>query len=151
VIRRRSPIRRRKRPRPIRKGHEGRKVCDALWSELIRKKAEGRCEFIVNWHAVFEHGDERIRCGRTDYLQSHHPVSRARQITRHDPDNGLAVCRGCHFWIHTHLLASETDDFYRVHGIDLPKLEQRAAVRGYRPDYSLIEIGLRLMIAGLVS
>jgi hypothetical protein len=145
-------IRRRKRPRPIRKGHEGRKVCDALWSELIRKKAGGRCERLTlclcrdDGSIVY-----RLRCGNVAYLQAHHPVSRGRRATRHDPDNGIALCRGCHFWVHNHLPASRAVEWYAAHGIDLPELERRASVRGYRPDYALVEVGLRAMIGGEVE
>ena len=45
------------------------------------------------------------RCGSTNppgtrSLHAHHIFTRARKSTRHDVDNGISVCFGCHMWSH---------------------------------------------------
>jgi hypothetical protein len=60
-----------------------KKQCDKLWSEIIR--SIGQCE----------------RCGRTDKkLEAAHIYSRRYANTRHDLENGICLCTGCHFWAH---------------------------------------------------
>ena len=53
---------------------------DKLWSELVKIRANNRCE----------------RCGKTTYLQSHHHFSRSILRLRFDVDNGFCLCAGCH-------------------------------------------------------
>jgi len=62
---------------------------DIAWSDMIRKRAGWTCQ----------------RCGHrfgqaTMGLHAAHIFSRAIKKTRHDPDNGLALCYGCHSWGH---------------------------------------------------
>ena len=56
------------------------KICDDLWSKLIKILAWFRCE----------------HCWRTDHLNSHHIFSRINYTTRFDLDNGICLCAGCH-------------------------------------------------------
>ena len=57
---------------------------DDLWRKVIYRKApDGRCR----------------GCGRQRALQAAHNVSRRVVATRHDPDNGLPLCAGCHMEI----------------------------------------------------
>ena len=56
--------------------------CDKLWSEIVRSR--GRCE----------------RCGGTSNLQAAHIESRRFVSTRHDLDNGICLCAGCHHRAH---------------------------------------------------
>lgn len=41
------------------------------------------------------------RCGKKDYLQCAHIISRKNRTLRWDMDNTLALCAGCHFWAHS--------------------------------------------------
>lgn len=57
-----------------------KKKLDKLWSELIKKRAKGRCEM----------------CGRTTSLNSHHIISRSNLTLRWDLANGCCLCVSCH-------------------------------------------------------
>jgi len=58
------------------------KHCDSLWAELVKLRAGGECE----------------RCGKTEYLQSHHIIPRTNWNLRFDEKNGVALCRRHHLW-----------------------------------------------------
>ena len=58
---------------------------DVLFSELIRKKAKGKCQ----------------KCGKDvgfKRLQTSHFWGRARKSTRWDEDNAVALCFTCHIY-----------------------------------------------------
>ena len=57
-----------------------KKYCDELWSEIIKNKFNYKCFY----------------CGKSNYLQSHHLISRKHLSTRYNVDNGLLLCSGCH-------------------------------------------------------
>ena len=60
-----------------------RNEADKLWSELVKRS--GFCE----------------KCGDTTYLAAHHIIYKSQSnFLRCDPNNGITLCRGCHFWIH---------------------------------------------------
>lgn len=63
-----------------------KKKADTLWSQVVRQR--GICE----------------RCGKKGVLNAHHITSRANHSLRYDLKNGLALCVGCHFWIHQNLV-----------------------------------------------
>lgn len=42
-----------------------------------------------------------VRC-RAPEFQLHHVIGRGRLDVRHDPENHLALCIGCHGWFHAH-------------------------------------------------
>jgi len=56
------------------------KRLDAVWSELVKKKAGMKCEV----------------CGKTRNLNSHHIFSRAKKSVRWDVLNGICLCVGHH-------------------------------------------------------
>lgn len=56
------------------------KICDDLWSKLIKIRAWFRCE----------------HCWKTSYLNSHHLFTRNNYNTRFDLDNGICLCSWCH-------------------------------------------------------
>lgn len=61
------------------------KECDELWSKLVKKRAGNQCE----------------RCGTLKELQSHHIIPRIHFILRHDPVNGVCLCKRHHlYWAH---------------------------------------------------
>lgn len=56
-----------------------RNRADKAWSELIRKV--GACQ----------------KCGKGGRLEAHHLLNRGNHPThRHSPENGIALCFGCH-------------------------------------------------------
>ena len=57
------------------------KICDNLWSKLIKIRAWFRCEY----------------CWKTGWLNSHHLFTRNNYSTRFDLDNGICLCK----WHHT--------------------------------------------------
>ena len=57
---------------------------DKLWSEKIK----------IIW------GYKCARCGRTEYLNSHHIIGKSNFNTRWDLNNGICLCSGCHMWVH---------------------------------------------------
>ena len=56
------------------------KLCDDLWSRLVKVRAGFKCE----------------HCWKTGFLNSHHLFSRNNWSTRFDLDNGICLCRWCH-------------------------------------------------------
>lgn len=56
------------------------KALDNLWSELVKLKANNKCEV----------------CGKTRNLNSHHVYSRAKRSVRWSVENGYTLCVGCH-------------------------------------------------------
>ena len=56
------------------------KQLDTLWSELVKLRAGGKCEY----------------CRRPDTLNSHHIFSRSKRSTRWDERNGACLCAGHH-------------------------------------------------------
>ena len=127
-------IRRRKRPRPLRKGRaaEARRECDKLWTQLILARAGGRC----------------ARCGKGTYVQAHHIRSCRHWNTRFDLENGLALCRGCHFWAHNHLDADDQVEFYGGFGRDYKALKARSLMSGKGTDYALLSLVLKRGLEG---
>ena len=71
------------------KGKSLLKQCDNLWSNMIKQRAEGKCEI----------------CGSDNYLSAHHIVPRTNYALRHDLENGVALCRRHHlYWAHKDVL-----------------------------------------------
>ena len=56
------------------------KKLDKLWSEYIKKRANGRCEM----------------CGSTDYVNAHHIFGRRNFSVRWDVENGILLCAKHH-------------------------------------------------------
>jgi hypothetical protein len=52
--------------------------CTEIWSKIIR--FPGKCE----------------RCGKTQYLNSHHVIGRINYFLRFDLRNGCCLCSSCH-------------------------------------------------------
>jgi 5-methylcytosine-specific restriction endonuclease McrA len=105
------------------------KICDSLWSDLVKKNANYKCE----------------KCGVTYYLASHHIIPRTCYSLRHDPENGVCLCRRDHlYWAHKDALA-----FHGwIKGIrDLEYLESRRHSQS-KNDYKLIEIYLKQQLDG---
>ena len=60
---------------------------DILFSKLIRRRAEGKCEY----------------CGQYPKPQGyhcHHFIGRRYRNTRYELDNGVALCMACHNLMH---------------------------------------------------
>ena len=53
---------------------------DKLWSQMVRDRAKGRCEW----------------CGEFKSLVAHHIIRRSIKPSRHKLENGVALCVGCH-------------------------------------------------------
>ena len=99
------------------------KICDELWSKVIKQRADGKCE----------------RCGKNKYVQAHHIIPRTCYSLRHDKMNGIALCRACHlYWAHKDAL-----DFanWIKHFRDLGYLESRRHSQT-KNDYESIRIYL---------
>ena len=56
------------------------KICDDLWSKLVKIRAWFRCEY----------------CWKTTGLNSHHIRSRTNYSTRYNLDNGICLCQAHH-------------------------------------------------------
>jgi len=59
------------------------KTLDTLWSELVKLKADNKCEV----------------CGITRNLNSHHVYSRAKRSVRWQVENGYSLCVNHHIGI----------------------------------------------------
>ena len=59
------------------------KKLDIEWAKAVKDRAGWACE----------------KCGRTTSLNSHHVFGkRAHPSVRHDLENGVCLCAGCHLW-----------------------------------------------------
>lgn len=71
-------------------------------SRAIKRTAEDR-----DWSRRVRERD-RYMCRRCEVhylanstaLHAHHIFTRSRKATRHDLDNGVSLCYGCHMWAH---------------------------------------------------
>lgn len=63
------------------------KAKDLTWSKAIHNKYNNRCAC----------------CGRTEYLNAHHIISRQHpnKTLRHDERNGILICSKCHLFSRT--------------------------------------------------
>ena len=105
------------------------KECDQLWSKLIRKRAGGRCE----------------KCGSTKIVQAHHIIPRTNYNLRHDPENGVALCKRDHlFWSHKDAIGF-IEWLNKKHPGRYKKLRHK---RDNKPkhDYTLVKIYLQTEI-----
>ncbi len=59
---------------------------DVLFSQVIRRRADGRCEY----------------CGYRKRLQCSHFIGRRKRNTRYDPDNACGLCFSCHQYLDEH-------------------------------------------------
>ncbi|MCK4320968.1 hypothetical protein KAX08_00395 [candidate division WOR-3 bacterium] len=59
---------------------------DKLWAEIIKKRADYRCEY----------REPANRCKKMTYLNTHHIFSRSNLSVRWDLDNGVCLCSGHH-------------------------------------------------------
>ena len=93
-----------------------------LWGQVIRLRDGHRCR----------------RCKRPGpYLQGHHVHRRNLWGTRHDPDNGLTLCRACHRWWHLNREIAY-DWFVEMVGADFAAiLKVRAYSECKNPDLQL--------------
>lgn len=78
----------------------------SLLSTAARRPRTSRRQLILKLDAVVRNlclessGGTCSRCGRRDYLQVHHVYSRSIVALRHDLDNLITLCGGCHLWWH---------------------------------------------------
>lgn len=109
-----------------------KKECDKLWAELVKKRADYKCEY----------------CGKTNYLNAHHIYSRSNNSTRHDPENGIALCSG-HHTLSSQFSAHKTpadfmDWIVALRGYSwLKTLRQRSKMPLIKPDYAGMALWLR--------
>lgn len=75
---------------------------DKAWSTWIRARAGYRCERCGQQHAPNSMG-----------LHAAHVFTRSIKKTRQDPDNGIALCYGCHSFFHRNPL--EFHDWAQKH------------------------------------
>ena len=66
-------------------------AADRRFSKMVRERARYCCQRCKCQHATNSSG---LHCA--------HIFSRRAKATRHDPDNALALCYGCHSWAHRH-------------------------------------------------
>lgn len=59
------------------------KLCDPIWSKLVKLHAHGKCEICP-----------------AEAIDSHHMVGRRHMALRWRIENGMALCRGCHLNFH---------------------------------------------------
>lgn len=99
--------------------------CDTLWRDLIILRDGGAC----------------VKCGTIHILQAHHLISRTYWSLRHEPDNGLCMCRNCHiFWIRQYPL-----DYARWLEREYPGLYDKLKLRKHQKpkhDYTLVRMFL---------
>jgi len=132
MIRRRKPLRRtgvRRRPKTARQKLIDE--ADGLWRQAVFERDRHCCK----------------RCGSSWALAAHHIVTRSKLSVRWVLANGVTLDRGCHFWVHNHLLASRAVGFYAGLGADLEALEQQSQQGWKNQDIKLIIVGLKMGVS----
>ena len=116
-----------------------RNTTDALFSELVRRKANWTCE---RCGGNFENQKEIFDCS--------HFYSRKNRAVRFDFENASGLCRACHFYFGEH--PGEHAEFF------LKRLGREKydllSIRAHIPtkiDEKAIRMGLRLMLKSLDS
>jgi hypothetical protein len=136
---RRSHIKRRTRPRSVRKTKRGtlKRRCDALWSKLVRASNGGRCKL---------QGLDRVRCGGV--LQAAHCFGRGHHSVRHELWNGVPLCAGHHVYM-THHPEEWQMALRALWGDESYASRWMAASRIGKPDYAAIEAELQEALRAL--
>jgi len=100
------------------------KICDRLFAELVKKRANYQCE----------------RCMSFKVPQCSHIIPRTVFSLRFDTQNGVCLCKRCHlYWWHKNPMAA-MEWIKTIRDIDY--LESRRHSQS-KNDYKLIEIMLR--------
>jgi hypothetical protein len=106
------------------------KKLDVLWSQVVKLRAKGMCE----------------KCGRKEYLNSHHIFSRSNFSTRWDIDNGIALCPTHHTLGNdsAHKCGIEFAEWLKdKRGEEWYKKLRFRAHQIYKADYNLIYLDLQ--------
>lgn len=131
---RRTPLKRKpakQRKRVVPKAALTRQ-CDALWKQIVKEQAGGRCEW----------------CGAGS-TEMHHMVARRRSAyLRHRLENGVALCAGCHsrFHFHESLTGWMLFKKQRPEDFKFVSLYKHAIVRVSREDLATAKVELESMI-----
>lgn len=100
-----------------------KKECDLLFSKIVRNR--GVCD----------------KCGNTTGLQCAHIISRNFSATRHDLDNALCLCSGCHmFWHHEPIEATRWFENKYPGRYDKLNFKRHAVTK---MDYMLVKLYLK--------
>lgn len=101
---------------------------DTLFSLYIRMRAKWKCE----------------RCGsRPDKrgLHTHHFIRRRFRAVRYDPDNGIALCLGCHQYFDEN---REEEKAFMVNKLGQKAIDMlRNRMRQGKPDRKAVKLYLR--------
>jgi hypothetical protein len=103
------------------------KLCDVQWSKLVKLNVDRVCEW----------------CGKPA-MDSHHMLSRRNMSTRFKPENGVALCKGCHLHYHNN------EPITGWHKFQEQRPESYATTmlfKGVEAKYSVLE--LRAILADL--
>jgi hypothetical protein len=122
-------------PSPLYEHRALEATADLLWRTLIYRKADdGKCK----------------RCRKVRPLQAAHGVGRAIRATRHEPDNGLPVCAGCH-----RIIDSDAEEkrelFLRELGAERYERLQMLKRAGGKTDLKLVILDLKQRLEVLDS
>lgn len=104
-------------------------LLDRLWSELVKIRAGGKCEY----------------CGKVTTLNSHHLFSRSNRSTRWDVENGVSLCVYHHTFgnFSAHKSPFEFSEWIQsVRGEEWYQSLRRKASTAYKPDYWAVKEGL---------
>ena len=107
-----------------------KKACDGLWSLIIQERDNHKC----------------CICGKTEYLNSHHLISRKILKYRYRKSNGICLCAGCHtfnefsphlfFWNFISWFKENRPNQYKIH------VEQRQNITYEKINYEEIYLQL---------
>ena len=92
------------------------KRCDKLFADKI--KSRGRCE----------------RCGKRDYLQTAHIISRRYRQVRWDLNNALCLDRNCHVYFTSHPIEFENYIISKI-GQEAYNILRKKALEYKKLDY----------------
>lgn len=86
---------------------------DKLWADLVKDREAWTCQRCAARHAVGSRG-----------MNAHHVFTRSRRNTRHMLSNGVALCVGCHRWVHAN--PWDAEPFLRRIVPDFDDLQQQS-------------------------
>ena len=113
---------------------------DDMWSRYIRWRDNWQCQRCGN---SFSTGAQGLHC--------HHFYTRRKLTTRYDDSNSVAVCHGCHSWLHGHPIEAVRFMKKRLGEQELRALEIRANTIGRKMDLELINIDIENKLKGVIK
>lgn len=129
------------------KSHPDKVKADALWSKYIRARDKDTCQYCGAVKGGISPSGNLI------VVQAHHIITRESYRIRHDPENGITLCKGCHKFQAHGTGQVDFNDFIQTKWLGEKRweaLKQTHLIKTGKADYKLAIIYLQQLIKELV-